>query len=136
MRSGPLRRLLARTPRRRSRKKAIDPQQARPNRAQVKAGYLFVVCLVVCVVAAAFVFHLHIRFEAIQLGYETSRARAERARLLVEQRELRLELASLKEPRRIEAEAREKLDMEIPDHQKIIPIGKQRRPLLASGGAL
>jgi cell division protein FtsL len=93
------------------------------------------ICLVVAIVAAAFAFHLHVRFEGVRLGYETSQTRAERARLVVERRELRLELASLKAPQRVEAEARERLGMEIPDHRRIIPIGKKRKTQVASGGA-
>jgi len=92
--------------------------------------------VVIGVVAAAFIYHLHVRFEGVRLGYETSQARAERAQLLVERRELRLELASLKSLDRIEAEARQRLDMEIPDHKRIIPVRSPKRKTVAtSGGA-
>ena len=117
---------------RRSSAKAIT---GRPVRDHIPASYLVLICLVVTVVTAAFVFHLHVRFEGVKLGYETSRSRAERARLIIERRELRLELASLKAPGRVESEAREKLGMEIPDHRRIIPIGKKRKTTLAAGGA-
>lgn len=100
---------------------------------QASASFLVLTLLVVAVTAAAFVYHLHVRFEGVWLGYETSRARSERARLIVERRELRLELASLKSPGEVEAEAREKLGMEMPDHDRIIPIGKTLKPVLASG---
>jgi cell division protein FtsL len=92
--------------------------------------------LVVFAVAAAFVFHLHVRFDGIELGYATSAARARQSRLLLEQRELRLELASLKSPARIEADARERLGMEVPGHDRIIVIGEARRFVSVSGGAL
>jgi cell division protein FtsL len=85
------------------------------------------------VVAAAFVYHLHVRFEGVWLGYDTSRARAEKARLLVERRELRLELATLKSPERVTEEAIEKLGMSMPEHDQIIPIGKVSKQVLASG---
>ncbi len=97
--------------------------------------YLFAMLLVIVVVTASFVFHLHVRFEGVRLGYETSKARAERSQLLVERRELRLELASLKAPERVELEAREKLSMEVPDHGQIVVIGKRPKEVLASGGA-
>lgn len=106
----------------------------RPAAPSASRTYLLLLFLTVAVVVAAFVSHLYIRFEGVRLGYETSIARADRARLLVERRELRLELASLKDPERVEAEAREKLGMAIPDHGRIIPIGKQSAPTLASGG--
>jgi cell division protein FtsL len=98
-------------------------------------SYLLGILLIVVTVAGSFIFHLHVRFEGVHYGYKTSQARAERARLLVERRELRLELASLKAPQRVEAEAREKLGMEVPNHRRIIPIGKKKKHILASGGA-
>ena len=106
------------------------------SRSPAGAGYLVLVCLVVVLVAAAFVLHLHVRFEGVRLGYETNRARAHRTRLLLERRELRLELASLKAPDRVEAEARERLGMEVPDHRRIVPIGGAGKIVRASGGAL
>ena len=106
---------------------------SRAGRRSTPASYLILLLLVVAMVTGAFVYHLHVRFQGVWLGYETSRARAERARLLVERRELRLELASLKAPARVEAEAREKLGMEMPDHKSIVPIGKKLTPIMASG---
>ena len=110
-------------------------QMKRKTHTEVSIPYLLALMLVVIVIASAFMFHLYVRFEGVWLGYETSRVRAERARLLVERRELRLELASLKSPERVAAEAREKLGMEVPDHKSIVPIGKRLAPVLASGRA-
>ena len=107
----------------------------RPPGEKISASYLLVVCVVVALVCGAFVFHLHVRFEGVRLGYQTSQARVLRARLLVEQRELRLELASLKAPKHVESEAREKLDMEMPNYRRIVTIGGKRKAVLASGRA-
>lgn len=128
-------RIVLKRPRKRRGRVTSKSSHDESARTKVPASYLFTICFVVALVAGAFVFHLHIRFEGVRLGYETSGARAQRARLLVESRELRLELASLKAPERVEAEAREKLGMEMPDHRRIIPIGKKRRSVVASGGA-
>ncbi len=98
-------------------------------------GYLAMLLVVIALVAGAFVLHLGVRYEGIRLGYETSKARALRTRMLLERRELRLELASLKSPQQIEAEARERLGMVAPDHDRIVPI-RPRRTVAASGGAL
>ena len=76
---------------------------------------------------AAFVMHLHVRFDIIQMGYSLSNAQAEQRRLRLSQRELRLELATLKEPGRIEEQARSMLGMERPDHDRIVPIGNRRQ---------
>lgn len=112
------------------------------NRARLPArtfslgrGYLAVFFLVLMMISGAFATHLWVRFEGVRLGYATSLARDERAKLLLERRELRLELASLKAPARVEAEARDKLGMEVPEHARIIPVGKASNQLVASGGA-
>lgn len=102
---------------------------------QAPTSFLILSTVVTALCCLAFVAHLYIRFEGIRLGYQTSFARAERARLLVERRELRLELATLKSPGEVEAEARERLGMEMPDHNNIIPINRNRTRVLASGRA-
>jgi cell division protein FtsL len=119
---------------------SAPPSPTRPRRSpaghpRTSAWYLVLFFFAVIAASGAFVVHLNVRFEGVRLGYETSRARAERSRLLVERRELRLELASLKSPARVESEARERLGMEMPDHTRIIPIGKKLAPVLASGRA-
>lgn len=106
------------------------------NRSRLGAGYLLLLTLVLALVTGAFLTHLYIRFEGVRLGYATNRARAARTRLLLERRELRLELASLKSPGRVETEARERLGMEIPDHRRIVPVGRKRKTISVSGGAL
>lgn len=98
--------------------------------------YVLMMTVVIVIVCGAFIFHLSVRFEGVRLGYETSKARSLQTRLLLEQRELRLELASLKAPERVEADAREKLGMEVPDHGRIVPIDRKRKVVSVSGGAL
>jgi len=109
--------------------------EAAPQK-RVSTGYVMLLVLIVFCITVAFVFHLSVRFEGIRLGYETSKERSTQTRLLLERRELRLELASLKSPHRVEVEAKERLDMSVPDHRKIITIGKKRRLVSVSGGAL
>jgi len=102
----------------------------------IGAGYLALLCLIVLAVTAAFVLHLHVRFDGVELGYAMSAARARQSRLLLERQELRLELGSLKSPVRVEADARERLGMEVPGHDRILVIGEVRRAVSVSGGAL
>jgi len=114
-----------------------SPTAARQRPApSLGAGYLALLCLIVFAVTAAFVLHLHVRFDGVELGYATSAARARQSRLLLERQELRLELASLKSPARVEADARERLGMEVPGHDRIFVIGEARRVVSVSGGAL
>ncbi len=98
--------------------------------------YVLMMTVVIAIVCGAFIFHLSVRFEGVRLGYETSKARSAKTRLLLERRELRLELASLKAPERVEVDAREKLGMEVPDHSRIVPIDRKRKVVSVSGGAL
>jgi cell division protein FtsL len=107
-----------------------------PRSAAIGPGYLVLLLLVLGAVASAFVFHLHVRFDGIELGYATSAARARQSHLVLERQELRLELASLKSPARVQAEARERLGMDVPDHDRIIVIGDPKKPAAVSGGAL
>jgi cell division protein FtsL len=102
----------------------------------IGAGYLALLCLVLCAVVFAFVYHLRVRFDGIELGYATSAARSRQSHLVLERQELRLELASLKSPARVEEEARERLGMEVPGHDRIVVIGEKRGAVPLSGGAL
>ena len=106
-----------------------------PPQKQASVSYLLLFVLLCVAVTGGMIYHLHLRFEGVRLGYETSRVRAERAQLVAEQRELSLELSSLKSPERVEAEAREKLGMEMPELDQIVPMEKRLSPVLASGRA-
>jgi cell division protein FtsL len=112
---------------------ALKPSVPAPK--QASALYLFLFVTAAALVCAGLIYHLQLRFEGVRLGYATSRARAEQARLVAEQRELRLELSSLKSPERIETEAREKLSMKMPENDQIVSMGKKAAPVLASGRA-
>ena len=98
--------------------------------------HLLFICLALAVSAAGILYHLHIRFEGVRLGYEASEQRKIQTRLMLQRRELRLELASMKEPGRIEDEAREKLGMETPKAEKFVHINKTKKVVSVSGGAL
>jgi cell division protein FtsL len=112
------------------------PAALSPRAATIGPGYLALLCLILCAVAIAFVYHLRVRFEGIELGYATSAARAKQSHLVLERQELRLELASLKAPARVESEARERLGMDVPGHDRIMVIGEAKSAAPLSGGAL
>jgi cell division protein FtsL len=102
------------------------------RRTHAPRGFLWVWAVAVALATLAFVVHLHVRFQIIQTGYALSQAQGEQRRMRLAQRELRLELATLKEPGRIEGQARELLGMERPDHERIIRLdGRRQRPRLA-----
>ena len=112
------------------------PNRENPTPCRVGIPFLFFVAFSIFVAAGGFIYHLHVRFEGVRLGYEASQARRAQARLMLERRELRLELASLKEPGRIEDEARNRLGMEAPAFDRIVPLSGRRRTVSVSGGAL
>ncbi len=100
-------------------------------------GFIWIWITAVALAAGAFILHLNIRFDVIQTGYSLSEAQAEQRRLRLQQRELRLELATLKAPHRIEQLARDTFGMERPDHEQIIRLHqkqKQRRSRVAARG--
>lgn len=76
----------------------------------------------VAAVAVASVGYLALRFETVRLGYEVAEARKVQRRLIEERRELEVEAASLRQPRRIESIAREVLDMTTPGPDRIVPM--------------
>jgi len=90
-------------------------------------GFIWIWGFAISLAVVAFVLHLHVRFDIIQTGYALSQAQAEQRRLRLAQRELRLELATLKEPGRIEEQARELLSMDRPDHDRIIRLDERGR---------
>ncbi|MBN2718604.1 MAG: cell division protein FtsL [Deltaproteobacteria bacterium] len=98
--------------------------------------HLLFICLSLAIAAAGVLYHLHIRFEGVRLGYEASEQRKIQTKLMLQRRELRLELASMKEPGRIEDEAREKLGMETPRAEEFVHVNKTRKVVSVSGGAL
>ncbi len=67
-------------------------------------------------------FHAWTRIEGTMAGYELSRAQAEHSDLVQEQKSLRLELATRKGARRIEADARGRLGMVEPAPDRIFPL--------------
>ena len=62
--------------------------------------------------------HLHMT----ELEYQIARELSGRERLTEEQAKLKVELATLKSPQRIETIAREKLSMVYPDREQVISI--------------
>ena len=81
---------------------------------------LWTMAVVACV--AAFVLHLGLRSRTFQLGYEMGRARNEQARLRETQRVLQLEVASFRNPQRVEVIAKTLLGMQPPTADRIIPM--------------
>jgi cell division protein FtsL len=95
----------------------------------LKARFLALWTAAVLATAAAFVVHLALRFETVRLGYEVGQARREQRQLVEQRRLLAIEAATLRQTQRVEAVARGTLEMDLPDPERIVPVGAtaQRR---------
>lgn len=80
----------------------------------------------------ALLVHLTLRFETVRLGYEVDSARKEQRRLVEEKRLLAIEAATLRQPDRVRHVAREALHMDVPQADRVVPVGA-RRAQRASG---
>jgi cell division protein FtsL len=117
--------------------KVQRPEAVRNNtHKEISAIHLLFICLSLAVATAGALYHLHVRFEGVRLGYEASEQRKIQTKLMLQRRELRLELASMKELGRIEDEAREKLGMETPKAEDFVHVNKTKKVVTVSGGAL
>ena len=89
-----------------------------------RGAFLPIWTVAIAATVSAFVVHLALRGQTVQLGYELGRARQEQARLREVKRVLELEAASYKTPERVEIVARTLLGMEPPASDRIVPIAR------------
>ena len=87
---------------------------------EVNRNRIFVVLAVALVVIGCSLFYVWSHHQIISLGYETSEAAREEQALLQENKRLRLELASLKAPGRIERMAQHELGLVAPQKEQLI----------------
>jgi cell division protein FtsL len=87
-----------------------------------RRAFLPIWTVAIAATASAFVVHLALRGQTVQLGYELGRSRQEQARLREVKRVLELEAASYKTPERVELVARTLLGMEPPPPERIVPL--------------
>ncbi len=83
-------------------------------------GLVTAVLLSLTILIAAFLFYTWSRVEAVKIGYQIFNANSEMRRLDQENKELILEIATLKSPKRIERIAREELKLLPPRDEQII----------------
>jgi cell division protein FtsL len=78
------------------------------------------ICMVVFTIVS--VFHVWSRFKLVDLNLQISEVSRQLSEAGQEQKRLKLEAASLKSPTRIEAIAKNELDMALPTEQQIIHV--------------
>lgn len=106
-----------------------DPEKTL-KKPKSSASFIMLWTAAVLATAAAFIVHLSMRFETIELGYEVGTERREQRRLIEECRLLSLEAATLRQSERVEVVGRGVLQMDTPDAERIVPIipaGEQRQ---------
>jgi cell division protein FtsL len=72
-----------------------------------------------CLVALA-LFHVWLRLQVVHLGYVLSTTSKLESRLEQENRQLKIELATLTSPQRLEAMARSRLGMAEPERSQVV----------------
>lgn len=97
-----------------------DASPAAAESKEVNRNLIFVVLVGALVFIACSLFYVWSHHQIISLGYETSQAAQEEQALQQENNRLRLELASLKAPGRIERMAQEELGLVPPQKEQLI----------------
>ncbi len=87
---------------------------------QVDRNLIFVALVLAAVFIACSLFYVWSHQQIITLGYETSQATREERELLQENKKLRLKLAALKAPGRIEKMASQELGLVNPQKEQLI----------------
>ena len=96
------------------------PSQTESKPREVNRNLTFVALVVALVFIACSLFYVWSHHQIISLGYETSQASREEQELLQENKKLRLELAGLKSPGRIERMASQELGLGTPQKEQLI----------------
>lgn len=99
----------------------------------MRARFLILWSAAVIAAAAAFVAHLALRQQTVQLGYEVGQARRVQRRLIEQRRLLAVEAATLRQPERIETIARGRLGMDVPEPARVVPVGHERTQRRVAG---
>ena len=103
-------------------KRAMGPKKEPVDRAARKRRRrqsLVVALLAVCLVGVALV-HVWLRLQVVQTGYSLSTTSKLQSHLEQESRELKVELATLTSPDRLEAIARKRLGLTPPEKGQVI----------------
>ena len=99
---------------------AESPSRAESRSREVNRNLIFVALVLGLVFIGCSLFYVWSHHQIIALGYETSQATREEQELLQENKKLRLKLAGLKAPGRIERMASHELGLVSPQKEQLI----------------
>lgn len=80
--------------------------------------------LLVFLLTGAALFYINTHVRVVGIGYEINQALAKKQNLIEENKRLSLEIARLRSPDRIETEAREKLNLIVPNPHQWVPLAQ------------
>lgn len=101
--------------------KVADPRRFEAAVEEKNDLFLYVIGIIVIVTAVS-VFHVWSRVRVMDLNLQVGELRRELKAQEQEQGRLRLEVASLKMPARIETLAKGELGMSLPTEQQVVPV--------------
>lgn len=99
---------------------ALHFQRVRARKRTDITHFLFITIVAALVIIAVLSTHLWIRLAVVNLSYEISTLNSQRSSLEDDNRRLRLELLTLKSPKRIERIARDELGLVYPSGKHIL----------------
>jgi cell division protein FtsL len=109
-----------------------NPRQATPPRSAWPLRW-WAWSLVLGLFVAAAALHVHSKLAVVQLGYALSQAARENRELLTEARELQVEVATLRSPRRLRKLAMEQMGLSERNPQQVIRLEQAVPRKLALG---
>ena len=93
-------------------------EQDQPSSSSGYGTWIFITTILMAVALLYVWCHIHMT----ELEYQIARELSTREQLLEQQAKLKVELATLKSPQRIETIAREKLQMTYPEREQVISL--------------
>ena len=112
-------------------KKKKKQKTARSRKGFWPAGWTAIVAVILAFTLAA-VLHVRAKLVVVQLGYQLSEATKENKRFMTALRKLKLEVATLRNPRRLRRLATEKLGLVEPSPGQILNGSEDRGRVAAS----
>lgn len=101
-------------------RKVATVKRERAERSMASRWRLFLGIFLGLVLIAAVLAHVWLRLQVVRMGYVLSTTSKLQARLEQENRELKVELATLTSPDRLEALARQRLGLTAPEKDQVI----------------
>lgn len=100
----------------------LGHQRIKERRDIKNPGFLLSAIMVITIIVLVVLFYLWSRLLTINLGYEISKAEKDRKELIRENEVLKLDIATLKSPVRIEGIANGELGLVYPNQKQVIRI--------------